>query len=104
MSDQTPNSIDHPCPACDTTIDARAVLDGTATDGPGRRCPACRTDIRVLFALADGLVDRGALDRRADGRLELPAAVRTELAEREVADRADPAERNDYLAAMGVSQ
>jgi hypothetical protein len=94
-------TVTHPCHACGEPIDALAVLDGRATPGPEKRCPECRTPLRVLRALADGYVERDDLEQRADGSYHIPASVRDALAER-IDAREDPAERNEYLRELGV--
>jgi hypothetical protein len=97
------DSIEHPCHACGEPIDALAVLDGRATPGPEKRCPECRTPLRVLRALADGYVDRDDLEQKPDGRYHIPASVRDELAER-IDEMDDPAEENEYLRELGVAR
>jgi hypothetical protein len=86
---QQPSGGTHPCPACDSTVAVATVLDDAA-------CPECGTARRVVYALADGTVDRAECEPAYEGTDELviPDAIRRERADA-LRDRHDPADEDE---------
>jgi len=80
------NGGTHPCPACDATVAVATAHDDGA-------CPACGTDRSVIYALADGTVDRAECEPAYEGSdaLVIPEAIRRERADA-LRERHDPAD------------